>query len=311
MSGTRSAARVIVVGSVNEDYLVRVSDPPLPGETVIANSILRQPGGKGANQAVAAARLGVQVALIAAVGDDAAGRGMIRALEGEGVATSEIEVISNVDTGLAFVAVQESGENSITVVPGANLALGAERVRASVRRLASEGRRSIVVVQAELPTDVIRAALITGWEAGARCVLNLAPYRELGDEVLYVCDPLIVNESEASSLVGYRVADVHQAARAAHELGSRSQSVVITLGARGAYWAAQSGSGHVAVATRPDVVDTTGAGDALVGALAAALANGSTLEAAVEMGVAAGTFAVTSPGAQTSYATRADLVVRG
>lgn len=307
MSTTQAVGRVIVVGSANQDHIIRVSELPGAGETVLGTSLLLQPGGKGANQAVAAARLGAEVAFVGAVGDDVAGAQLARALQSERVLTAELAIVPGTHSGAAFVMVDGSGENSITVVPGANFALDAAAVSRAVLRLARQGSRPVVVVQAELTPEVMAAALRAGREAGARCVLNLAPYRPIDAEVLAHGDPLIVNESEASGILGHGVSDLERAAVAAQELLARVPSVIITLGARGAYWAEPGNAGHVAAGVPGEVVDTTGAGDALVGAVAAALAAGGSLREATEAGVAAGTFAVGAPGGQSSYPTAVEL----
>lgn len=307
MTTPAQPAAVIVVGSANQDYIVRVPFPPGPGETVLAQSLLKQPGGKGANQAVAAARLRGNVSFIASIGDDADGAALLRELRSEGVDTSNVEIINRSRTGLALVSVYDSGENSITVIPGANFQLSPERVTRAVDRLARDAGTAVIVVQAELVTGIITATVAAAARAGARAVLNLAPYQPLPAEVLAVCDPLVVNEAEASALVGWRVTDVSTAARAAAQLRAVSRSVVITIGAEGAYWADPSSCGHVPAPLVREVVDTTGAGDAFVGALASCLARGDSLRAAVQVGVLAGSFAVRSPGAQSSYPTLADL----
>ena len=300
------AAGIIVVGSANQDYIVRVSVPPGPGETVIASSLLKQPGGKGANQAVAAARLGADVSFVGSVGGDDDGAQLIRALRSEGVDTANVEIISRGRTGLALVSVYDSGENSITVVPGANFSLNSERVRRTIGRTVAESHAAIMVAQAEVLPEIVTAALTAAEEAGVRVIFNLAPFQPVADQLLAACDPLVVNEAEASRLLGY---DVHGAVaeRAADLLRSRTRSVVITVGAEGAYWADHHTAGHVPATGEVQVVDTTGAGDAFVGALAVELAGGAALDEAVAVGVRAGTFAVTSPGAQSSYPTRADL----
>lgn len=301
------SSTIAVVGSANQDYIVRVAAPPAPGETVLAASLLTQPGGKGANQAVAAARLGGNVSFIGAVGDDADGASLLRELRTEGVDTTNVEIINRVRTGLALVSVFDSGDNSITVVPGTNFALSPERVTRAIKRLAKDADDLIMVIQAELRPEVIAAAVHATAEAGGRSVVNLAPYQPLGPDVLALCDPLVLNQNEASSLVGWKVEDVPAAARAAGQIAVAAKSVVITIGAQGAYWADFTGTGHVAAPIVTDVVDTMGAGDAFVGALAAQLADGNRLQRAVEVGVLAGSFAVRRPGAQSSYAVRADL----
>lgn len=307
MTRTTSAAAIVVVGSANQDYLVRVPTAPGPGETMLATSLLVQPGGKGANQAVAAARLRGNVSFVGAVGDDADGASLLRQLRAEGVDTTHVEIINRVRTGLALVSVFDSGENSITVVPGTNFAITAPRVAHSIQRAARDAGAMVMVVQAELLPAVIQAAVSSAAEAGARSIVNLAPYQPLPAEVLAECDPLVVNEGEASSLVGWKVHDVATAARAAAQIVGTARSVVITLGAQGAYWSDSTGEGHVPAPIITEVVDTTGAGDAFVGALAAQLAEGENLQTAVEVGVLAGSFAVQKLGAQSSYARPGDL----
>ena len=307
MNNTSTPVPIIVVGSANQDYIVRVAVPPGPGETVLGRSLLKQPGGKGANQAVAAARLRGDVHFVAAVGDDGDGAFLLRELRSEGVDTSNVEIINRGRTGLALVWVYDSGENSITVIPGSNFTLTAERVGRTVTRLTRAAGGAVMVVQGELLPEVITAALVAADSAGARGILNLAPYQPLPNEILALCDPLVVNEIEASALVGWGVRDVPTAARAADQLRRVARSVVITIGAEGAYWADATSAGHVAAPIATNVVDTTGAGDAFVGALASFIAKGESLSRAVEVGVLAGSFAVKSPGAQSSYPTLADL----
>jgi ribokinase len=302
-----SSAPIIVVGSANQDYIVGVPRPPAAGETVLAKTLLKQPGGKGANQAVAAARLRADVSFIASIGDDAEGAFLLRELRSEGVDTTNVEMISRGMTGLALISVHDNGENSITVVPGTNHFLTAERVEATVTRLIRDAGDAIVVIQGEVLPDIVRTTLRVAHEAGGRAVLNLAPYMPLPKDALAVCDPLVVNESEASALVGWEVRDAASARRAAEQILGLTPSVVVTIGAEGAYWADADSAGHVPAPIVPEVVDTAGAGDAFVGALAAVLAAGRPLAEAVAVGVQAGSFAVQSPGAQSSYPTLEDL----
>jgi ribokinase len=300
-------AGIIVVGSANQDYIVRVAEPPGPGETVLATDLLTQPGGKGANQAVAMARLHADVSFVGSVGDDADGAQLIRELRSEGVDTTSVEIISRGRTGLALVLVSDSGENSITVVPGTNFAFTSERVRRTVSRIIAETGAATMVAQAEVLPEIITAAITAAAEAGARVILNLAPYQPVADELLALCDPLVLNEAEASGLLGWEVRGAAAALRAVAELRPRARSVVVTVGAEGACWAGPGGTGHVPAPVPTSVVDTTGAGDAFVGALAVRLASGGDLHDAVTVGVRAGTFAVQSPGAQSSYPSPADL----
>jgi ribokinase len=307
MTDSKQQARIIVVGSANQDYIVRVAAPPAPGETVLATSLLLQPGGKGANQAVAAARLRGNVSFVASVGDDADGALLLRELRSEGVDTADVEIINRGRTGLALVSVYDSGENSITVVPGTNFSLTAERVHRAVAALADQAAEAIMVAQAEVLPEIIEASITSATHAGARVIFNLAPFREIASDLLRECDPLVLNEAEASALVGREVHDVATAAEAVSELRARTRSVVVTIGAYGAYWADAESEGHVPAPAVPKIVDTTGAGDAFVGGLASHLARGASLRDAVELGVLAGTFSVQMPGAQSSYPTPADL----
>ena len=164
-----------------------------------------------------------------------------------------------------------------------------------------------MVAQAEVLPEVIEASITSATQAGARVILNLAPFREVAPELLAECDPLVVNEAEASALVGRMVNDVETAARAVADLRARVKSIVITIGPHGACWADEKADGHIAAPSVGEVVDTTGAGDAFVGALAAQLARGASLHDAAELAVRAGTFAVQTLGAQSSYPTAADL----
>jgi ribokinase len=307
MTDSKQPARIIVVGSANQDYIVRVAVPPAPGETVLAKSLLLQPGGKGANQAVAAARLRGNVSFVASVGDDADGALLLRELRSEGVDTANVEIINRGRTGLALVSVYDSGENSITVVPGTNFSLTAERVQRAVAALADQADQAIMVAQAEVLPEIIEASITSATQAGARVILNLAPFREIPAELLRECDPLVLNEAEASALVGWEVRDVETAGKAVAELRAKTRSVVITIGPHGAYWADAHSQGHAVAASVAQVVDTTGAGDAFVGAMASHLARGTSIREAVEFGVIAGTFAVQKLGAQSSYPTWEDL----
>ncbi|SDT43830.1 ribokinase [Microlunatus soli] len=291
---------VIVVGSANQDYVITCDALPTAGETRLASGMQKFPGGKGANQAVAAARLGAPVTFVGAVGDDDDGALVIRELRAEGVDTSEIEINSSERTGLAIVSVLPDGENAITVVPGANYTVSAERTARTVSRLT--GPQSILVVQAEIPVDAIAAAVDAAVRAGARSVINLAPYTELPDRVLAAADPLVVNEIEAAALTGYAIDSTDTALRAASELAARSRSCVITLGADGACWAIADAAGRVAAPPAAQVVDSTGAGDAFIGGLVRRLTEGDVdLADAVRVGVEVGTVAVTRVGAQASY----------
>jgi ribokinase len=298
------AGSVLVVGSVNRDYVCNVPELPRPGETVLGGDFFLSSGGKGANQAVAAARMGAATALIGCVGDDPDGRAVLEDLRSSAVDTSDVTTVAGVRTGAAFVMVAHDGENFIVVASGANAKLDAEQVRAGIdRRLA---RGDVLVSQAEIPLPALVGAVARADELGARVVVNLAPFRMVPDEVLGVCDPLVVNEGEATALLHGVGRDRSDAEMMAAELGRLTRSAVITLGGAGAVYATGDVVRHVpspAVA----VVDSTGAGDAFTGALAASLCRGDDLPSAVRLGVEAGGYAVGRPGAQPSFPLAADL----
>ncbi len=295
---------VVVVGSVNRDYVCRVEVLPGPGQTVLGGEATVGSGGKGGNQAVAASLLGARTALVGRVGDDDDGRALLADLANAWVDTTEAVALRGVRTGMAFVMVDAQGENVIAVAPGANDRLEPRVASRSVRRLLAPS--GVVVVQAEIPDAALAAAIEGAVAVGCRAVVNLAPYRPLTAELLSRCDPLVVNESEASGLLGRELRGVDEARTAVAVLSRRTRSVVVTVGAGGALvgWGDEV---HHVPAQRTSVVDTTGAGDAFTGALAAVLSAGHGLLEAVRIGVRAGTYAVGRPGAQASFATLAAL----
>jgi ribokinase len=295
-------ANVIVVGSANQDYVITTDALPAAGETSLAKTFQKFPGGKGANQAVACARLGAQVHFIGAVGDDDDGALIIRELRSEGIDTSEIEIITSERTGMAIVSVLPEGDNAIIVVPGANFTLAPERVTRAVERLVTE--QSVVVVQGEIPVESIAATVVAASRAGARSVVNLAPFVELPAETVQGADPLVVNEVEAAFLTGYVIDSSARAQEAAKDIARQAKSAVITLGAAGAAWATADESGIVPGLPVSEVVDTTGAGDAFIGAIAAMFIEGRDLESAVRVGVEVGALAVARIGAQATYPLR-------
>lgn len=297
------ALDVVVVGSVNRDYVCRVETLPRPGETVLGGEASVGSGGKGGNQAVAASHLGARTALVARVGRDDDGRALAKDLAHAWVDTREL-VAGEVRTGMAFVLVDTRGENSIVVAPGANQLLEAGHVATAVRSLLAP--HGVVVTQAEIPEAAFDAAIRTAAELGCRAIANLAPFRPVDPDVLALCDPLVVNETEASELLDHDVRGTEQARWAVTELRERCRSAIVTVRAAGAVLGYEGGV--VVVPADPvDVVDTTGAGDAFTGALAAAVSAGCGLPEATQIGVRAGTWAVTRPGAQASFASAAEL----
>lgn len=279
-------AGVFVVGSINQDYVLRLQRRPSPGETVTDAELALFPGGKGANQAVAAARLlgAGKVSMLGRVGDDAAGPRLISNLEDNGVDTTHVEQIRGVPSGSAFITVTPDAENAIIVSPGANRNFGPEEVDASINALRDA---AVLVAQMEVGVEAVERAARIVSEAGGRVLLNLAPVREVSSSLLSMLDPLVVNEHEAAFLLG-EDAGAHtpeQTAQALLSLGPRS--AVLTLGSEGAALAAPEGSySYPAPQVKP--VDTTGAGDAFAGALAARLSGGDSLQKAVPYAVRAG-----------------------
>jgi len=293
-------AEVFVVGSINQDFVLKVERRPKPGETVTDAVLSTHNGGKGANQAAASALLGASVALLGRVGDDGFGGPLVEALRDKGVDTALVEPAPDSSTGTAFITVTGDGENAITVAPGANRRLTPEDVDAASGAV---GDAAVLVVQMEVPQECVAKAVEVAGGVGTRAILNLAPPFEVPRMVLENLDPLVVNEHEAAFLLGDRVEGVEAALAAASELLALGpKSAVVTVGSDGAVFAEEGDAGHVP-APKAEVVDTTGAGDAFVGALAVRLARGDALGDAVSYAVRAGAAAVTREGAQGALPT--------
>ncbi len=286
---------IAVVGSLNLDLVVRVARHPRPGETLLGSDYERHPGGKGANQAVAAARLGGRVRMVGRVGDDDFGSLLRSALVADGVDVDAVAVASR-PTGVAFIQVAQGGQNTIVVAPGANDTLRPADLDGALFR----GCRALLL-QLEVPLDTVRRAARLAREAGARVVLNNAPAASLGARELADVSLLLVNESEAALTLGRATEEVVEAPQAAaHDLCERVPAAVVTLGERGVAWAERGEPASYRAAFPVTAVDTTAAGDAFAGALAVRLAAGDALDAAVRFASAAGALATTRPGAQPS-----------
>jgi ribokinase len=285
---------LIVLGSANRDYTVLVEKHPAPGETVLGSDLSVATGGKGANQAVAAARAGTKPIFIGAVGADSVGADVLADLGARGVDIEHVLRVSE-PTGIALIQVDHSGENTIVVAAGANGTLDPQTTAATVASLIDSS--SVLLCQLEIPADVVSAAVTEIEKTGGRFVLNLSPSRYVSPKLLAFADPLILNETEASDLASSTIDGPADAESIARRLLAGSRSVVITLGGDGVVVADPSGVTHID-ADRVTVVDTTGAGDAFAGALAAALDAGAILTVAVRAGIAAGTAAVQHVGAQ-------------
>ena len=310
-----ASGRVLVVGSVNVDLVVAAPRLPAPGQTVTGGDLARYQGGKGGNQATAAARLGARVAVVGAVGDDEMGRQARSALASEGIDVAGLAVSSRA-TGVALIVVDPRGENLITVAPGANDEVHAVHVRTALAALAP-GPDDVVLVCREIPPDGVLAALEVGRDAGSTTILNPAPADGLDAATLALADILTPNETELALLGGLGSArgNPETAARQvlagqptdAGEGDAHGRAVVVTLGAAGALIVRAAGAAVAVPAPAVEVVDTTGAGDTLNGALAAGLADGLDLAGAVRRAVAAAALSTTRPGARGGMPTRAEL----
>ncbi|MFM9328616.1 ribokinase [Paenibacillus mesotrionivorans] len=295
--------KIAVVGSINMDVVNRVERHPLPGETVSGLETAYIPGGKGANQAVAAARAGAQVLMIGAVGQDPFGGPLVEALGKAGVNTAGV-LEKEGTSGMAFITVDAHGENNIILSPGANGRLSAEDMEAGLIGAAGgSGGAGLggVLLQNEIPWETTAAAVRRARTYGAAVYLNPAPARKVEDEVLALVDVLVVNETEAAAISGLEVASrEHAEAAAEWLLGRGVGEVIVTLGAAGVVYASKEGERISAPAFRVEAVDTTAAGDTFIGAYAAARDRGASVQEALRWANAAAAIAVTRPGAQSS-----------
>lgn len=310
-----AAGRVLVVGSLNADMVVRTARIPGPGETVTGSDLVVVPGGKSANQAAAIGKLGGDVALLGCVGDDGNGAMLLASLRSCGVDVSRVRVLSGVASGSAMIAVDAAGENSIIVSPGANGRLSAADVEAAEDFFDSADERSVLTLCLEVSLDAVKAAASRARERGARIVLNVSPYLKVGSDVLDLVDILVVNAHELADLTEQPDfeplgdwAEVRDATRRALGAGG-PRTVVVTLGADGARHM-NLDSGEIAdqiPSPKINAVDTTGAGDAFLASLAFRLAAGDELTDACAFAVRVGAYAATGEGAQNSYPTAEQL----
>jgi ribokinase len=296
--------RVCVIGSANLDFTVALPRLPRTGETVSAGTLLVDRGGKGANQAVAARRLGAEVRMIGCVGDDDSGGEIRRALREQGIGVDGIATSSDAATGTALIFVDREGRNQIGVAPGANHRLTVEMARAGQDAIAWA---EVLVSQLEVPVPVVRWALETARRHGVPTVLNPAPVQELSDELLSLVTYLTPNAGEVAALTGIEVRDLESGRQAAARLCERGAgTVIITLGEQGALVCDGASAVHFE-AFPVEAVDTTGAGDAFNGALAVGLAAGGSLEQVIPLASAAAALTCTRRGAQDALPDRADV----
>ena len=298
-------ARIIVVGSINMDLVVRAPHIPIPGETVLGSDFNTFPGGKGANQAVAAARQGTRVTFIGRVGHDAFGQQLVTGLQAEDVDTKYIGLDENAPSGVALITLDAEGQNSIVVSSGANHKLTPEHIREAI---AAFKNADVLLLQLETPLETVIAAAEQAKAHGLKVVLNPAPAQPLPIELLSLVDVLIPNESETALLTDLPVNSPEQAETAARKLQTHGVGcVVVTLGSRGALYVDGDQKPTHVKGFSVDVVDTTAAGDSCVGVISVSLAEGLSLETAVKRGCAAGALAATRLGAQPSIPTKAGI----
>jgi len=291
--------KILVVGSSNTDLIIKVPEIPRPGETLLGGQFQTFPGGKGANQAVAAARAGGEVVFIAAVGDDAYGAEAIARYKEDQINTEDIKICKGVPSGIAMITVSQHGENAITVASGANGELSpADLEEAEEPFVEAE----YMLVQLETPMETVQKAVELCAECNTRVILNPAPAAKLTDSILEKVDILTPNETEAEALTGVEVKDEASAARAASALHQRGvDKVIITLGSKGAFLSDPASKRQILVpAFHVRATDTTAAGDVFNGQLAVSLAEGLDVERAILRAHAAAALSVQKMGAQSS-----------
>lgn len=296
--------QITVIGSSNTDMVIKTSRHPASGETILGGDFFMNPGGKGANQAVAAARLGGKVCFIAKTGDDIFGKQAKLGFEKEGINTRFVFSDKKNPSGVALITVDEKGENCIVVAPGANNNLMPTDVDQAREEILKSG---IVLMQLEIPPETVVHAAEIASAAGKKVILNPAPARELPDDLFEKLYALTPNETEAGILTGIKVTDTDSAKKAAQILVSRGvQIVIITLGGKGAFYFDGHTHGIISV-PKVNAIDTTAAGDIFNGALAVAFAEGLEIEKAVDMANKAAAISVTRLGAQSSAPYRKEI----
>ena len=296
--------KVVVFGSLNMDLVARVPRMPQPGETLTGHGFLANPGGKGANQAVACARQGARVEMVGRVGNDGFGAELRAGLASHGVAGTRVLTTEGASTGVAMIMVDDGAQNCIAVIPGANAGVSVDDAQALREPLAGAG---LLLLQLEVPMPAVQRAAAIARDAGCTVLLNPAPAQALPEGLWPSIDILVLNENEAGMLGGLASVDATNAAEAAAALLRRGpRDVIVTLGAHGVVWVSAAGAKHFE-AVPVQAVDTTAAGDTFIGALAALLVEGRSMEAALAHAIRAAAICVTRPGAQASMPSRDEV----
>ena len=296
--------RIIVIGSSNTDMVIKTEKLPAPGETILGGKFLMNPGGKGANQSVAASRLGGKVTFISKRGNDLFGNQAVGLLMREGVDIKYIVKDPDLPSGVALITVDSTGENSIVVAPGSNGNLLKEDVPSVIF---DTGKFEILLLQLEIPIETVEYSAVTASEHGIKVILNPAPARKLSDNLLKHTWLITPNETEAETITGVIITDIPSAERAAELIQERgAKNVIITLGEAGAFIKSENYTGLIpGIKVKP--VDTTAAGDVFNGALAVAISEGSDLKDAVIFANKAASISVTRMGAQASAPYRNEI----
>jgi ribokinase len=296
--------KVVVLGGINIDLIALTSRLPVPGETVAGEDFYTTPGGKGGNQAVAAARLGAEVSMVGRVGGDIFGPGLLADLRKEGIDVSGVTEDPERASGVAVIILNAERQNHIVAAYGANAACDEDQLVAARRAVVGA---DALLLQQEIPVEVSRAAAEFARSKGVRVFWDPAPARDLPDEAYAEIDVLTPNQTEAAAITGVDVVDVASAERAAIViLGKGVATAVVKLGEQGVYYASEGDAGHVQAFT-VQAVDTVAAGDAFGSAVVVALIEGRSLGEAVRFGAAAGALAVTKAGAQAAMPTREEV----
>ncbi|WP_432408959.1 ribokinase [Wukongibacter sp. M2B1] len=295
---------ITVIGSLNMDLVTRVKVMPRVGETLIGKDYMQIPGGKGANQADAIARLGARVKMIGLVGDDGFGNDLIQSMTNDGVDVSNIKKLKDSTTGIALIMVNDEGNNSIVVIPGANFELTPEHIDDCIEAIKES---DILVTQLETPVDTVRYALKKAKKLEKYTILNPAPAAMLDDELISNIDLLTPNETELEVLSGVKIekeSDILVGARVLMDKGVKE--LIVTMGDKGCLYA-NDRENKVYPAYRVEPVDTTAAGDSFTGGIAVALSEGKSMEEAIKFATKVGALTVTKEGAQSSLPTREEV----